>query len=52
LDGRWEALIQRAWDERPSPSIKVRQPADPDDLKSTVDFIGYALDRARHYANS
>ncbi|MBC8076160.1 MAG: DUF4111 domain-containing protein [Chloroflexales bacterium] len=46
LDPRWAGLIQRAWDERPNPSEKVRQPADPADLASTLEFIGYALDLA------
>ena len=46
LDGQWAGLIDRAWDERPNPSLKVRQPADPDDLKGTSDFIEYALDLA------
>jgi predicted nucleotidyltransferase len=44
LDSRWADLIQRAWEERPHPSLKVRQPADPDDIKRTWDFIRYALD--------
>lgn len=43
LDSRWTGLIDRAWEERPDPSWKVRQPADPDDLRRTYDFIGYAL---------
>ena len=28
LDNRWTDLIQRAWDERPNPSLKVRQPVE------------------------
>ena len=43
LDGRWAGLIERAWNERPNPSLKVTQPADPDDLMRTHDFIKYAL---------
>lgn len=39
LDGQWAGLIERAWDERPNPSLKVGLPADPDDLKRTYDFI-------------
>lgn len=45
LDARWAGLIQRAWAARPDPSLKVRQPADPDDLAQTVAFIQYALAR-------
>ena len=44
LDSRWIGLIERAWQERPNPSLKVRQQADPDDLKATLAFIKYALD--------
>jgi predicted nucleotidyltransferase len=44
LDDRWAGLIARAWDERPNPSLKVRQPTDPGDLQSTLNFIKYALD--------
>lgn len=46
LDSRWAGLIERAWQERPNPSLKVRQRADSDDLKSTLEFIRYALDYA------
>jgi hypothetical protein len=48
LDSRWADLIQRAWEERPNPSLKVRQQADPGDFKSTLDFVRYALDVSRH----
>ena len=44
LDPRWSGLIQRAWEQRPDPSLKVRQKADPDDFNSTLEFIHYALD--------
>lgn len=43
LEPRWAGLIRRAWDERPDPSRKVRQPADPADLARTLEFIQYAL---------
>jgi predicted nucleotidyltransferase len=43
LDHRWVGLIQRALEERPNPSLKVRQAADPGEVKSTLDFIHYAL---------
>ena len=48
LDSRWAALIQRAWDERPEPSLKVKQKADPDEFKMTLDFIKYALNATIH----
>ena len=43
LDSRWAGLIQRAWDQRPSPSLKIRQPADADDYNETLAFLLYAL---------
>ena len=43
LDDCWADLIQRAWEERPDPSLKVRQKANADDLKRTLDFIRHAL---------
>ncbi len=51
LDGRWAGLIQRAWEERPDPSRKVKQKADPDDFESTMEFIRYALALSRKYKN-
>lgn len=43
LDPRWAGLIQRAWAERPHPDEKLQLPASPDDIRSTEDFMGYAL---------
>ena len=50
LDDRWAGLVERAWDERPNPSLKVRQPADTDDAHATLDFIRYALEASQQYA--
>jgi hypothetical protein len=47
LDERWAGLIARAWAERPDPSTKVRQPADPGDVALTLAFIEYALTRIK-----
>jgi len=44
LDKRWAGLIQRAWDERPNPSLKVRQLAEPREVKHTIEFIRFALE--------
>ncbi len=44
LDHRWADLIQRAWEERPNPSLKVRQPAVDSEVQSTLEFIRYALE--------
>lgn len=47
LDNRWAGLIQRAWEERPNPSLKVRQAADPDEVNRTLEFIHYSLELGR-----
>ncbi|HUI90437.1 MAG TPA: aminoglycoside adenylyltransferase domain-containing protein [Anaerolineales bacterium] len=44
LDSRWTNLIQRAWDERPNPSLKVRQPAEIIEVKDTIEFVRFAID--------
>lgn len=44
LDSRWRNLIQRAIELRPYPSLRVRQPADAEDLKRTLAFIAYILE--------
>jgi hypothetical protein len=45
LDRSWRPLIQRPCDARPGdPSLKVRQKADPSDLRSTLEFMEYAVD--------
>jgi hypothetical protein len=44
LDPAWAGLIDRAWDGRPDPALSARQPADPEDLKGTVEFVRYIID--------
>jgi hypothetical protein len=44
LDEKWEGLIERAWIGRHHPQL----PAEADDIAQTLDFISYALRRARH----
>ena len=46
LDPSWAGLIDRAWDGRPDPALSSRQPADPADLKSTVEFVRYIIEVA------
>ena len=46
LDPCWSGLIDRAWSCRPNPAISVRQPADPEDFASTLEFVQYAMDSA------
>lgn len=43
LDPGWGGLIRRALRERANPSLKVRLPAIPADLRLTLDFFHYAL---------
>jgi predicted nucleotidyltransferase len=49
LNSRWRDLIQRARDERAYPSLRVRQPADAEDLKRTLEFIAYALEVSQEW---
>ena len=44
LDNRWTGLIQQAWDERPNPSLKVRQPVESNEVKDTIEFVRFALE--------
>ena len=46
LDPQWADLIQRAWADRPNPSLKVTQKVDSAELRRTLDFIHYALNVA------
>jgi hypothetical protein len=47
LDPSWAGLIDRTWATRPNPEISVRQPADPQDLTATLDFVRYCIDHSR-----
>jgi len=49
LDPAWAELIDRAWDGRPVPERSVRQPADPDDLKRTVELVRYIIETGERY---
>ena len=49
LDHRWATLIQRAWEERPNPSLKVHQTAEPSVVENTVEFIHFALESGHLY---
>jgi len=44
LDSRYGGLIERAWLERPDPSLKSQQQADPQDARETLEFVRYALE--------
>jgi hypothetical protein len=43
LEPTWNGLIDRAWDGRPNPALSVRQPADPEDFQSTLEFMQYIM---------
>jgi predicted nucleotidyltransferase len=43
LEPRWNDLIERAWQDRPNPSLKSRQTSNPEDARSTLEFVKYAL---------
>jgi hypothetical protein len=47
LDPSWGSLIDRTWDGRPDPAVTSRQPADPKDFQSTLEFVRYAIARAK-----
>jgi len=47
LDARWAGLIQRAWEQRPNPSFKVHEAAEPGEVSLTLEFIRYALELSR-----
>ena len=44
LDPRWSGLIERSWNERPDPWLKVHRAADPKDVDETMAFVRYAID--------
>lgn len=46
LDPQWSDLLQRAWEERPNPSLKIRTAADPAEVERTLAFLRYALSYA------
>jgi len=52
LDPSWAGLIDRAWDGRPDPALSSRQPADPEDLNSTLEFVRYIIEAAAQVAAS
>ncbi|MBN2146015.1 MAG: DUF4111 domain-containing protein [Anaerolineales bacterium] len=47
LDPSWAGLIDRAWDGRPCPERSVREPADPADFNSTLEFVRYIIEKSK-----
>jgi hypothetical protein len=50
LDPAWVGLIDRAWDGRPDPASKVREPADPSEFERTLEFVRYVIDLIPQYS--
>jgi Domain of unknown function (DUF4111) len=49
LDPEWRPLIHWALEDRPHPWTKVREPADPAQLRRTRQFLNYAAKRAAEH---
>jgi len=49
LDPSWSELIDRTWDGRPNPELKIRQSADPQDFEKTLEFVKYVMDESRRH---
>ena len=47
LDPSWSDLIDGAWDGRPDPARRVREPADPHAFDRTLRFVEYIMDESR-----
>jgi len=52
LDPLWTGLIDRTWEGRPDPAVSSRQPADPVDSQSTLEFVRYIIDKADRLPSS
>jgi hypothetical protein len=50
LDPKWAGLIDRSWSGRPDPARSSREPADPEDLERTVDFVRHVMALGEEYA--
>src|SRR5438105_8052103 len=51
FDPSWSALIDRAWGGRPNPAVAVREPADPTDFESTLQFVKGVIRESARYAH-
>lgn len=50
LDPRWMGLVDRAWDCRPDPARSVRQRADPEEMRLTLEFLRSVLEASKPIA--
>jgi len=51
LDRRWSELIDKAWADRPYPTLKVRQQADHEAVSATLGFIRYSVELGQQYVS-
>jgi hypothetical protein len=49
LDPSWIGLIDRAWDTRPAPEVSVHQPANPEDMARTLEFVRYIISQSKEF---
>jgi hypothetical protein len=49
FNSKWSDLIDRAWDGRPDPALKVRQPADPEDFALTLDLLKVIMKESKSF---
>ncbi len=49
LSPTFSELIDRAWATRPNPAVSVRQRADPQDFKETLEFVHYCRNTSNAY---
>jgi predicted nucleotidyltransferase len=49
LDPSWSDLIDAAWDGRPDPARKVKEPPDSQDFERTLEFVEYITKESPFY---
>jgi len=49
LDPSWTDLIDGAWDGRPDPAKKIKEPADPRAFEKTLRFVEYVMNESKAY---
>lgn len=49
LDPKWYDLIDYSWNERKDESISIKQPANKEKWKETLEFAKYALEKIREF---
>jgi predicted nucleotidyltransferase len=49
LEPEWVELLDFCWQERQDTEISIKQPADPDIFKKSLEFVRYAVERGRKF---